>query len=328
MKKVYIKSYNVYIPNSRITSKEISYISNIPEEVIINKFGIMSKPIEMKKKVSEMCIETLKNISASENIKESVSTLIYAGSDFKDNYIWTIAPFLSNSIGLKDVLAFDISSQCVGSLVAVDSAKLITSHTDDRMALVSVGTKQSYIINYKDPESSFMYDFSDGAVSILIGTGGGKYEILESSFITDGSFSEVVYSPFGDNFKENKNEWSYKLRTSKNAKWREKMGKNSKNNFLKVINSALEKSGLTKNNIDYLAFLHTKPSFFNAMMDELELAKDKSIYLENYGHMQGVDPFLSLKLAEESGKIHKNAIIVLVSAGTGWTWGATVIKAT
>ncbi len=62
------------------------------------------------------------------------------------------------------------------------------------------------------------------------------------------------------------------------------------------------------------------------ILKELGVSLDKSIYLEDYGHMQAVDPFLSLWLAEQSGKIRKGSIIVLVAAGTGWTWGATVLQ--
>ncbi len=60
-------------------------------------------------------------------------------------------------------------------------------------------------------------------------------------------------------------------------------------------------------------------------MDALGIDRSKSIYLEDYGHMQGVDPFISLKLAEEKNLLRPGNLICLVSAGTGWTWGATVI---
>ncbi len=44
--------------------------------------------------------------------------------------------------------------------------------------------------------------------------------------------------------------------------------------------------------------------------------------------MQSVDPFLSLRLAEIKNKIKEGDVVVLVSAGTGWTWGAYAIQRT
>jgi 3-oxoacyl-[acyl-carrier-protein] synthase III len=330
MKKVYIKDYALHIPSRRMSFEEISKLANLPADVVREKQGIVSKPIETKLSTSEMCVECLKSL-ALKNKAESKKAefLIYAGSDFKDHYVWTIATKICSEALHRNILAFDITSQCVGSLVAMDFAKskLLTSKRGDASAFVTLATKQSKLVDLKNPAMSFLDDFSDGAVSILLTNRTGRYEVLESSFISDGRFSEIIYAPFGDRHSESREKWDFRAILDDRGNWRKEMEKVSGKNFIHVIRDSVAKSGYSLKDVSYLAMLHVKRSFHHKILDELGIDQEKSIYLENYGHMQGVDPLLSLKLGEEAGKIHKGDLVVMVAAGTGWTWGATTLLA-
>ena len=105
------------------------------------------------------------------------------------------------------------------------------------------------------------------------------------------------------------------------------MQKVSGENFKKVVVGSLQKSGYSLKDVSYFAILHMKRSFHRELLRSLGTDEQKSIYLEMYGHMQGVDPFLSLDLAERRHKIKKGDVVVMTSAGTGWTWGATTVVA-
>ncbi len=328
MKKVYIKDFSIYMPDNFETSMDIARYSGLPIDVVEEKLGIRRKPVENKLSLSEMSVKSIKDLlERTSMVPEEISFLMCAGSDFKDRYIWTMAPKIAHSVGLRDAMTFDMSAQCTGSLVAMDVAKSMILAGRDKRGLISVSTKQSYIVDYSNRASTFMFDFSDCSVAILLDSSPGKFEVLESSFVTDGSFSDVVYSPFGESYMSSKDEWSFRLRVNEIEGWRERMGKASKLNFVKVIRESLKKSGLKTEDISYLAFLHTKKSFHSEILAEFNLDMKQSIYLDNYGHAQGVDPFLSLSLAVRAKTVKSGDIIVLVSAGTGWIWGSTVLKA-
>ncbi len=329
MKRVYIKDYNLHVPAQKMSFEEIAKLTDLPASVVREKQGIVSKPIETKLSTSEMCIDCLKSL-ALRNRAESKNAgfLIYAGSDFKDHYVWTIATKICSEALHQNILAFDITSQCVGSLVAIDFAKskLLTSKRRDASGFVTLATKQSKLVDLKNPAMSFLDDFSDGAVSILLSSRAGRYEVLESSFISDGRFSEIIYAPFGDRHSESREKWDFRaILDDSKANWREEMENVSDKNFIHVIRDSVAKSGYSLKDVSYVALLHMKRSFHFKILDELGIDQEKSIYLENYGHMQGVDPLLSLKLGEQAGKIQKGGLVVMVAAGTGWTWGATTL---
>jgi 3-oxoacyl-[acyl-carrier-protein] synthase-3 len=336
MRRVYIKDYSLYVPKRRQTYKQLANATGLPPEIVKEKQGVLAKPLERNLSTSAMGIVSLKAL-AKRNRRETESAqfLIYAGSDFKDHYVWTIATKIGWEALHRNILAFDITSQCVGSLVGIDFAKSKLETLGDQTAsgFVTCSTKQSMIVNYRNRETSFMFDSSDGAVSVLLtndedaGTE-SKYEVLRSSFISDGRFSEVIYAPFGERHRgRGVRRWDYRAVFNRNRAWRKDMQKVSGENFQKVIVESLRKSGYSVKDVSYFAILHMKRSFHRQLLQSLGVDEGKSIYLEMYGHMQGVDPFLSLDLAERGHKMKRGDVAVLTSAGTGWTWGATTVVA-
>lgn len=329
MKQVYINDFELYIPKTFDSASDISEKTKIPRNVVEEKLGIIQKPVEKELSTSEMSLISLRALFEKGAVdRNDVTFLISAGSDYKDRYVWTMAPKLVEELGLPSAYGFDLSSQCVGSLVALDMARSKIMASGKGTGILSVATKQNSIVNYSDPSSTFMFDFSDGSLAVALSQNVGKYEVLESSFISDGSFSDIVFSEFGERFTVNVDENSRFLRVDPGQEWKARMGSVSEKNFMKVIYESLKRSDVDVSQVGYLAFLHTKKSFYTKVLENLNLSHDRSIYLENFGHMQGVDPFLSLRLAEESGKIKHGDYIILVSSGTGWTWGATVLRRT
>jgi 3-oxoacyl-[acyl-carrier-protein] synthase-3 len=107
---------------------------------------------------------------------------------------------------------------------------------------------------------------------------------------------------------------------------KERLEQKSMNNFLKVIRESLRKSGFSEKDISYLGILHMKKSAHEYVLKELGLSEEQSIYLEDYGHIGQIDQILSLELALSDGKVKEGDVVVLVSAGIGYAWGATTIK--
>lgn len=107
---------------------------------------------------------------------------------------------------------------------------------------------------------------------------------------------------------------------------KERLDRVSTPNFDKVIREALRKSGFTSKDIKVLLPLHTKRSMLIELIQGLGLAEEQVVYLDHYGHMSALDPCIGLHFANEQGKLQAGDIAVVVSAGTGYTWAATVIR--
>jgi 3-oxoacyl-[acyl-carrier-protein] synthase-3 len=57
-----------------------------------------------------------------------------------------------------------------------------------------------------------------------------------------------------------------------------------------------------------------------------ELGSPRATYLDDTGHMSGVDPLLALDRISRAGELQAGDVVLLLAAGTGYTWAATVLR--
>jgi 3-oxoacyl-[acyl-carrier-protein] synthase-3 len=100
----------------------------------------------------------------------------------------------------------------------------------------------------------------------------------------------------------------------------------TRNNFKAVIEHAVIKSGFSKDDIRFIAPLFMKRSILTELLRDFSLTPDNSFVLEDYGHCQSADCFISLLEGARLGRLKDGDLAVMVSAGTGYTWVATALK--
>ena len=76
----------------------------------------------------------------------------------------------------------------------------------------------------------------------------------------------------------------------------------------------------------YLSGIHMKRSMHDAIVDALGIDPTRASYLDDTGHMSGVDPLLGLDRAVRAGDVGDGDLVVLLAAGTGYTWAATALR--
>ena len=331
-----IVSYGLYLPENIVTSHDVSKLSGIPVDIIEEKQGWrrkrISDPGEMP---SDMAIKAVYNaLDASRSFSigpENIDAIIYVGSEFKDYGVWLISTKIQEALGLTNAFAFDIVAMCAGYPVGLTLAKRLSDLAENIILVAS--SKESYLVNYKDPNTSWIFDFADGASAVILSKDYTRNIVLESSFVADGRFwgaavvrsmgayifkkgndLEVIYKPFFESLID-KDVLKKDLTIV------------SKKNFVKVIKEAVERSGYTVKDIDLLILNHMKRSFHYEIVKELGLELEKAPYLlEDYGHTQSSDMVIGLDIAIKRGLIKDGSLIVLASGGTGFIWGATVVR--
>ena len=97
-------------------------------------------------------------------------------------------------------------------------------------------------------------------------------------------------------------------------------------NFVAVAREAVRKAGADLGDIGYLCGIHMKRSMHDGLVRELGLAPDRAAYLDDTGHMSGVDPLFALDRAARAGELADGELVLLLAAGTGYTWAASVVR--
>ncbi len=326
-----ISGIGVYVPEGRITAAEIAQASGLSEWVVKEKLGLRAKP-----KPGPEDHPTAMGVWAAQEaleqaqvVADDIDVVISITEEYKEYPVWTAGIKLAHDLGAFSAYAYDLGQKCGSGVLALKQAKdLIRADKSVNTVLVAGGYRNGDLINFANPRVRFMYNLGAGGAAALLQRGTAKNEILESAIITDGSFSLDVLVPVGGTKEplNQENTGRYKLEVADPAGMKTRLEEKSLANFIKVVKDAVGKSGYSVADIDYLAMLHVKRSAHDYLLEQLELNPEQSIYLTDYGHLGQIDQFLSLKLAEQQGRLKTGDLVVLVAAGVGYVWNAICLR--
>ena len=331
MSIVGIRNIGIYMPPKIKDSAKISELTGIPEEIIKEKFGILHvHEADDEETVSYMGIEASKRALDGFDPKK-LDLVVYCGSEYKDYYLFNCAAKIQHELGAVNANAFEIHSLCSAGVYSLKILKsmMICDDNLNNVLLVS-SSKESQIINYKNHSTRFMFNFGDGAAAVLLEKGLNKNVILETHMISDGRFADdvAVYGVGCKNFSKYKDiKYEDKFLDVPNFRdMKQRLDLITQDNFNNVIEESIKKSGYKNEDIDFIAPIFMKRSILTNILERYNLTEENSFVLEEYGHCQSSDAFISLMEGFKRGRLKEGAIAVLLGAGTGYTWAATVVR--
>ncbi|MFS0775565.1 3-oxoacyl-ACP synthase [Neobacillus sp. 3P2-tot-E-2] len=328
-----IVSMGLYLPDEYMTGDEIAEIAGIPSHIVEEKMGIKKKHVPGDNDhTCEMGILAAKQAIERAGIDPlEIDVVIYIGEEHKEYPLWTAGIKLQEAVGALNAWAFDVALRCGTTVMALKVAKsMMMADPTIKTVLLAGGYRNVDFIDYQNPRTRFMFNLGAGGGAILLKKDHYENVLLETELITDGSFSEDVVVVSGGTkhpiTKEAIEHRLNKLDVLDPDGMKQRLEQKSMVNFIKVIRESIRKSGYKEEDISYLSMLHMKRSAHEYVLKELGLTPEQSIYLEEYGHIGQIDQILSLELALKEGKISDGDLVVFVSAGIGYAWGATAIK--
>ena len=325
--RVSLAATAAYLPERWMSAAEVGRRSGIAEQVIIEKFGLRGKHIAAEDEhVSDLSVRAVEALLAETAFDPGeIDVVMYYGSMWKDYGVWQAAPWIAHRIGASRAYAVEYDNVSAGTPVALRIARdMLLAEDELRTVLVVAACRESYLLDYGNARSRCMFNCGDGAVAGLLVKDGGRNALLGCHGITDGSFSLQVKVPSGGSVSPNGG-YRY-LDVADPVAMKDGLDEVSLTNFIAAAQGALERSGATLDDIGYLCGIHMKPSMHRAIVAGLGLEASRAAYLDDTGHMSGVDPLLALDRAARAGKLGDGELVLLLAAGTGYTWAASVVR--
>lgn len=325
----------IYLPKHTRSAAQIAAMTNgvWTEEAVIEKLGI--KQIYLPGEddgTQEMAAKAAKDLIERHQIDpKSIDVILSIGEEWKEYPLTTSALYVQDQIGAVNAWGIDLANRCSTGVSAFKMAKdMLLADEDTNRILVVGGYRNGDFVDYSDRHMSMMYNLSAGAGAILFEKNYPKNILLGSHIIADGSLARTAGVKYGGTkhpINHDNLDVAYKsLTLMEPEKMKARLNEVSMDNWFTCIDEALRKSSLSRDDIDYLAILHIKRSGHLAMLEALGLSEAQTIYLEDYGHMGQIDQILSLHLALNQGTIKVGDHIVMIAAGIGYVWGASVIE--
>jgi 3-oxoacyl-[acyl-carrier-protein] synthase III len=333
-----IAGLGVHVPAGVMSASELGERAGIPEAVIREKFGLVEKRIACDgEHVSELSVVAARRAltSASELLGRpvepvAVDALIYFGSPHKEHPVWLAAPRIQHLLGAERAWTFELAAVSAGAPYALRvAADLMAADPSLQVVLLVAASRESMLLDYGSRAARFMFNFGDGAAAAVLVRGLARNVVLRSAFVTDGSFNESVRVRAGGSrlpaSEATVREGLHSLEVLDPEDMKRRLDPVTLERFVHVAREAAQRSGRAPSDIRFLAALHTKPSLYAGILEALGLGPEQTVYLDRYGHMSAVDPLIGLWEGQRQGRLRDGDLAVVLSAGTGYSWGATAI---
>ena len=325
-----IGGLGIYLPQRYHTAADIAAASGVPEAVVRDKMGITRKTVPgPDDHTNAMGVRAARAALADAGITAAdVDVVISITEEHKEFPVWTAGIKTAYELGAERAYAFDLGQKCGTSVLALRLAADMIKADGMQTLLIAGGYRNGDLVSYADPNVRFLFNLAAGGGAAVVRRDGPGFEILGSAFRTDGSFSEDVIIPVGGTraplTAQNSDE--FRLQVMNPVGLKDRLEKKSLDNFVAVVEEACAKSGIAPREVAYAAALHMKRSAHENVLGRLGIALERSIYLQNYGHIGQIDPLLSLKLARDQGRFKDGDVCVMMTAGIGYVWNAMCLR--
>ncbi|MDF1595926.1 MAG: 3-oxoacyl-ACP synthase [Acidimicrobiia bacterium] len=331
MTPVNIVDVAAWLPERWMTAAEIGERSGIDEQIIVERFGLDGKHIAgPEDHNSDMSARAgLLALARAGIAPEEVDVVAYFGSMWRDYEVWSVSPKIMHLVGATNAWAFEMANVSCGAPVALKVAADFLRGAEDVDTMLLVGaSRESHLLDYTNQRSRFMFNFGDGGAAAVLSKSRPGHPIISSAIITDGQFADDVAVYAGGSkhpaTHATIDAGMHYLDVGDPVSMKERLDPVSGPNFIKVAGQALERAGITSGDLALMVPLHFKRSFLDWVLEELDIPEDKTVYLRTTGHMSGIDPIVGLN--ERREHLQPGDYVLLISAGTGYTWAANVVR--
>src|SRR3989442_5094441 len=185
-----------YVPDKRLTNKDLSRMVDTSDEWITTRTGIKERRIAAKdEQTSDMATKAALKAIEQAKISASEIDLILVATATPDMLFPATACFVQKKIGATNAACLDISAACAGFLFGLEIAQqFITSHTHDTVLVIGA-EKLTSITNWTDRNSCVL--FGDGAGAAILRHRGSAHGVISTHIGSEGRYTDILFMPGG-----------------------------------------------------------------------------------------------------------------------------------
>ena len=329
--KANIKAISYYLPEAILSNDLIN--QEFPEwdiEKISSKTGIDSRHISASDEFSsDMAVKAAEKLFTEHNLDKSTIDFLLFCTQSPDYFLPTTACIIQEKLGLKTSIgALDFNLGCSGFVYGLSLAKgLIVAGMAKNVLLITSETYSKFI-HPKDKSNKTI--FGDAAAATLVSCESGFCSIGDFVFGTDGKGAEnLIVKQGGMRFPI----------SSDNIDVSDEFGnvRNDKNLFMngteifnftgefvpKLTEAILEKSNLTKDDVDLFIFHQANKYMLNHLRKKIKIPEEKFfISMQHCGNTVSSTIPIALYEAQKQGSLTSCRNLILAGFGVGYSWAA------
>ncbi|MCK5295042.1 MAG: ketoacyl-ACP synthase III [Arcobacteraceae bacterium] len=311
------RSIGAFIPQTVRTNQWFVDRMDTSDEWITKRTGISERRIALKEQhTSDLGTEAAKiAINRASIEKEEIDLIICA--TISPDYLCmpSTACIIADKLGIKNVMALDISAACTGFVYALSVAKAFIESGMKKNVLIIGAEKLSSIVDYTDRTTCML--FGDGAGAAIISMTDKKEDaIIDVQCSSDGGLKDLLLTPGIQ---------------SEEASFMQMKGNETFKVAVRTLTSdvrlILERNKMTNDDIDLFIPHQANYRIIKAVGDALNFKEEQKVVTVNkYGNTSSASIPMAINKCYEDGTLKSGEVILLDAFGGGLTWGSALVK--
>lgn len=317
-----ISGCGAYLPERIVTNDELAERLDTSDEWIVGRTGIRQRHIAADDQLtSDLAIRASKEALATAGVEGAEIDVIVLATSTPDQTMPATAAKVQAAIGMHNGFAFDVQAVCSGFIYSLAVADNFIRAGQAERALVIGAETFSRIMDWEDRSTCVLFGDGAGAVILEAGSGDGTPAdrgILTSHLHSDGRYHDILYADGGVS----------STRTAGLLRMRgREVFRHAVTNLSDVIAEALEATGLTAQDIDWIVPHQANKRILDGTAKKFGISPDKVIVtIDKHANTSAASVPLALKSALDDGRIKHGDLVLLEAMGAGLTWGAALVR--
>lgn len=323
IRNVKISGTGSYVPEKVITNADLENIIATNSQWIYENVGILERRIvEDGQATSDLAAIAGQKAIDDAGLKNEEIDLIIVATATPDRKAPSTAAFVQHKLNAFNAAAFDLNAVCSGFLYGMSVAsQYIASGVYNNVLVIGADTF-SKITDWSRRDAVF---FGDGAGAAIVTSANSTEGFLAYRLYTDTSNEMLGFTIPGGGSEipltmENMNDQYFQMNGRSVF--------NSATKALpKAINQVLEDTGLEIGDIDIMIPHQPSIRILQRTAEIIGLPFEKVMTnMHKYANTSGGTIPILLDELKKSGKLNKGDIVLFAAVGSGWTFGASIIK--
>jgi len=327
MRTAYIRSVGRFLPERRLTNRDLEKMVDTSDEWILSRTGIRERRIlepglgnaYMAVRAARECLER-----AGEDASEVDAIVV--GTVTPDMFFPSTACLVQRELGARRAWGFDLSAGCSGFIFSLTTgAQMIESGRYDKVLVVGSDVMSS-IIDYEDRNTCVL--FGDGAGAVLLEPcPDGEYGILDYVQRIDGAGEPFLHMKAGGSRRPATAE-TVALREHYAYQEGRQVFKWAVKEMADVSVQIMKRNRLEGKDIALFVPHQANLRIIEASVKRMGIDWNKVVVnIDRYANTTaGTVPLCLYDAVVEEDRVSRGDYLVLSAFGAGFTWGSILVK--
>ena len=363
MQRTKVLSTGMFVPDFVVTNELLAQVMDTSDEWIVPRSGIkerrvipdtyrmlrelaqapdrdayvqnlyergMNGNIDAEMTTSDLALAATEVALKQANMTADDLDLIIQTSVVPDYVFPGVACVLAEKLGLTSTPTFSLNQGCAGFIYSLSMADQYIKTGAYKTILVVGAELLSSFFHYTDRGRDMSVLFADGAgAAILVPAKPGESSGLISHHLhTDGTLRQKLYvegfgtSTFPPIVKKKIDDDRTRPRMQGRAVFVQAVRR-----FREVIEECLEANQLRLDEVDHFLFHQANMRILESIAQGLRIPAEKMyVNINKYGNTSAASVPILLHETLQEGRIKRGDLCMLAAFGTGFNWGATLLR--